>query len=330
VVTDNSQTLIGKLRSAGISRAAIDAAWPSWWTEEASKSPSGRAELRFALARRLGLEAKPLLGERVEFIWNDDARFKHLTTQDENDKAILTSYGITIGRLLLKATPNPKSIEVRSAEQLREAILSSHHYVDLQSLIASCWAIGIPIVHLRVFPLEAKSMHAMAITVNGRFAIALGRDALYPAPIAFTVAHELGHILLRHLEGISALVDLEDPATTDHSDNEEQEADTFALSLLTGSPNPDIQTDVDTFNAPTLAGAVLDAGPKYLIEPGTLALCLAHRKNAWPTANAALKFIYSEQKPVWQEVNGIATKELDWDRLGDDGADFLRKVMTDK
>ncbi|RYL95534.1 hypothetical protein EWH10_21295 [Sphingobium fuliginis] len=34
------------------------------------QSPSGRAELRFAIARRLGL--RPLLGERVEFIWNDE------------------------------------------------------------------------------------------------------------------------------------------------------------------------------------------------------------------------------------------------------------------
>ena len=72
-MANDKNSLIDQLRRAGISRAAIDAAWPAWWTEEAESSPSGRAELRFALARRLGLEAKPLLGERVEFIWNDEA-----------------------------------------------------------------------------------------------------------------------------------------------------------------------------------------------------------------------------------------------------------------
>jgi hypothetical protein len=329
-MVDEKSALINKLRQAGISRAAISAAWPSWWTEEAASSPSGRAELRFGLARRLGLEAKPLLGERVEFIWNDEARFKHLSTESLAERAVLTSYGIAIGRLLLRATPNRDGVEVGSAADLRAAILAGHRYVDLQSLVTTCWSLGIPVVHLRVFPLEAKSMHAMVVTVDGRFAILLGRDASYPAPIAFTLAHELGHILLRHLSGASALVDLEDPATSKDDDAEEREADAFALTLLTGSPEPDIQTNVDAFNARNLAGAVLDAGPRYLIEPGTLALCLAYRRNAWPTANASLRYIYAESKPVWREVNGIAHFELDWEALGDEGAQYLRNVMTDE
>ena len=47
--------LTDELRQAGFSRTAIDAAWPSWWDEGLASSPSGRAELRFALARRVGL-----------------------------------------------------------------------------------------------------------------------------------------------------------------------------------------------------------------------------------------------------------------------------------
>ena len=171
-------------------------------------------------------------------------------------------------------------------------------------------------------------MHAMVVALDGRFAVLLGRDASYPAPVAFTLAHELGHIILRHLEGTSALVDLEDPATSDDVDDEEREADAFALTLLTGSPDPDIQTNIETFNAPSLAAAVLDAGPRYRIEPGTLALCLAYRRNAWPTANAALRHIYAEKKPVWREVNNIADLELDWDTLGDEGVQYLKNIMT--
>ena len=327
-MTDSKDNLIQKLRLAGISRAAIAAAWPSWWTDEAEQSPSGRAELRFALARRLGLEAKPLLGERVEFIWNDEARFKHLSTERQEERAVLASYGIAIGRLLLRATLARTEINVGGAAGLREAILSAHRYVDLQSLVTTCWALGIPVIHLRVFPLEAKSMHAMVVTVEGRFAVLLGRDASYPAPIAFTLAHELGHILLRHLEGSQALIDLEDPATAADGDVQENEADAFALTLLTGSAKPDIQTNVDRFNAPTLAGAVLDAGPRHRIEPGTLALCLAYHRDAWPTANAALRFIYTERKPVWREINGIADMEIDWDGLGHESAHYLRNVMA--
>lgn len=322
----DDESLIERLRRAGFSRAAIRAAWPTWWTEEAGETPSGRAELRFALARRLGLEPKPLLGERVEFVWNDEARFKHLSTHDEAQKAALTSFGISVGRLLLRAAPSGPRDSV-GAEELRKAILTGSQFVDLGSLIGTCWALGIPVIHLRVFPLEAKSMHAMVVGVDGRFAILLGRDAAYPAPIAFTLAHELGHIMLDHLANAPALIDLEDPALARDGDEQEEEADRFALTLLTGSPEPDIRTNIDHFNAPTLAAAVLRAAVEHSVEPGTLALCLAHGRGLWPVAMSALGFIYGERKPAWREVNGIADVELDWDLLGDEAAHYLRNVM---
>ncbi len=318
--------LVDRLRRAGFSRAAIRAAWPSWWSSEASATASGRAELRFALARRLGLEPKPLLGERVEFIWNDEARFKHLSTQDVAQKAALTSFGMSVGRLLLRATPGGPT-DIISPEALRDAILTSSAFVDLGSLIAACWALRIPVIHLRVFPLEAKSMHAMVVSIEGRFAVLLGRDASYPAPVAFTLAHELGHVMLGHLADAPALIDLEDPALARDGDQQESEADRFALTLLTGSPEPDIQTNLDRFNAPTLAAAVLGAADRHAVEPGTLALCLGYRRNAWPVAMSALKFIYTEKKAAWREVNGIADGELDWDSIGDEAAHYLRNVM---
>lgn len=322
----DDENLIERLRKAGFSRAAIRAAWPSWWSEEAGETPSGRAELRFALARRLGLEPKPLLGERVEFVWNDEARFKHLSTHDQTQKAALTSFGMSVGRLLLRATPSVPTDAIE-AEALRDAIMTGSPFVDLGSLLGACWALRIPVIHLRVFPLEAKSMHAMVVAVDGRFAILLGRDAAYPAPIAFTLAHELGHVMLEHLGDAPALIDLEDPALARDGDGQEDEADRFALTLLTGSPEPDIQTDIDHFNAPTLAAAVLRASREYGVEPGTLALCLAHGRGLWPVAMSALGFIYGERKPAWREVNGIADGELDWDLLGDEAAHYLRNVM---
>jgi len=327
MVASDKNDLIGKLRQAGISRAVIDAAWPSWWTEEASKSPSGRAELRFALARRLGLEARPLLGERVEFTWNDEARFKHLSTEGATERALLTSYGLSIGQLLIRATPKRELPALEEVLRLRAAILQNFQFVDLGSIISVCWAVGIPVVHLRVFPLEAKSMHAMVVSLEGRYAILLGRDSIYPAPIAFTLAHELGHIALKHLAGVPAIVDLEDSATAQTVDQEEQEADEYALALLTGSANPNITTNIDRFTSRALANAVLEAAPRYRVEPGTLALCLAHRRDVWPTAMAALRQIYTEEKPAWREVNAIAAGELDWMEIEGEGADYLRNVL---
>jgi hypothetical protein len=327
-VDDDSSKLFQELRKIGFSNDAIEAAWPSWWSDDIAASPSGRAELRFALARKLGLAAKPLLGERVEFVWKDSARFKHLTTQDAVQQNILSSFGVAIGRLLIRGVPAGHGFTGLSPLELRESILSSAPYVDLQQLLATCWALGVPVMQLRVFPLTTKSMHAMVIESGGRHAILLGRNASYPAPAAFTLAHEIGHIACGHMRGALALIDIEDPALAKDRDAQETEADAFALSILTGSPAPEISTQFENFNAPTLADAVLKAGPQYGIEPGTLALCVAYRKKNWPVAMSAMRFIYSAPKPVWQEVNGIARSMLDWDALGDEGSDFIRNLMN--
>ena len=57
--------LTDELRRAGISKAAIEAAWPRWWDDTLAESPSGRAEPLEALdltrnlspTRRNGLAA---------------------------------------------------------------------------------------------------------------------------------------------------------------------------------------------------------------------------------------------------------------------------------
>ncbi|MCG5478635.1 ImmA/IrrE family metallo-endopeptidase (plasmid) [Rhizobium sp. AB2/73] len=314
------------MKKSGLSDRAIDAAWPAWWSDDLDASPSSRAELRFALARKLGLSPKPLLGERVEFIWRDRARFKHLSAGDDIRQDAITSFGVSIGKLLIRATPAVQLPSV-TAEELRNVVLSASPFVDLLSLITICWGVGIPVIHLRVFPLDQKAMHAMVVEDQGRYAILLGRDAQYPAPIAFTLAHELGHIMLGHLQGTSAIVDLEEGEYDAPGDPQEDEADSFAISLLTGTPNPEITTSVDSFGARALAHAVLLAGPLHGIEPGTLALCLAHRRKKWPAAMAALKYVYTEGKPVWQEVNGIANSQLRWADLSDESASFLENVM---
>lgn len=319
--------LTDELRRAGISKAAINAAWPSWWDGALAASPSGRAELRFALARRLGLRSQPLLGERVEFIWNDEARFKHLTAEDEAARAAMTSFGMAIGKSLLQSVAEGPAMGAIDAARLREALLASRPFADLGGLVSTCWALGIPVIHLRVFPLDAKRMHAMVVHSNGRFAILLGHEARFPAQLAFTLAHELAHIMLGHLAGAPALVDLEDPATAAERDGQELEADGYALTVLTGSSDPTIETNIDDYNAPTLAQAVRRVAPVYRIDPGTLALCLAYRRQSWPVAMAALNMLYPDIGPLWQEVNGVAARQIGWDALTDDASDYLRSVM---
>lgn len=325
----SSRTLKADLRKAGLSDSAVQAAWPSWWTNDAESSLSAQTELRFALARKLGLSAPALIGDRIDFVWRDEAKFKHLADVDEQHASAIASFAVAVGQLLIQATPAFSSRPVAlSASSIRHSLLKTRSFVDLQGLLVICWSIGVPVVHLRVFPLSRKAMHATAVSAKGRHAILLGRDATYPAPVAFDLAHELGHIVLGHLSNMRAIIDADGRQYDgEQVDLEERQADEFALALLTGQEVPDIRFNVTSYSARQLARAAVSAGRARHIEPGTLALCAAYGTGAWATASAALRMIYDAPKPVWSEVNNIAVGELDWNQLGDDSTEYLQNLM---
>lgn len=204
---ENASKLKKRLKEAGFNDPLIDAAWPEWWSEEASLSESARAELRFSIARKLGLSATSLYHDDIAFMWKDEARFKHLASDTDELKEILTSFGISVARILLKNISERQKAQQIEAKQIRESILLNRTFVDLQSLVATCWALGIPVIHLRVFPQRAKRMHAMVAKVGDGHAILLARDSNYPADVAFTLAHEIGHIMLGHISTNSPIVD---------------------------------------------------------------------------------------------------------------------------
>jgi len=268
-----------------------------------------------------------LARDEVEFIWRDQARFKHLRSETNQEQAALASFGTGLSNQVAAAVEHLTVRPVPTAAELRRAILASRAFVDLSGLISASWALGIPVIHLRVFPLSGKSMHAMAVRTGGRSIILLAKDAKYPAQVAFTLAHELGHISLGHLAEGGSIVDLEDPASSGDGDGEEIAADRFALELLTGSPEPDIQAQIVNPSARALAEAVLEAGPPRGIEPGTLALCFGYRTGNWAAASGALRHVYPRQQEVWAAVNNIARTEIDWTAISSDVEDFLLRVM---
>lgn len=320
------------VQDTGLTEAAIDIAWPSWWTDEAEASPSAKNELRFSLARKLGLDPGSLASEQTpRFLWDgSQAKYKDFKGSAQGEMPAITSFGTSIGRILTSATPQDHQglLSSTSPLELRRSILTQSRFVGLRELITLAWGIGIPVIHLRAYPLSAKRMCAMAVNVGGRHAIFLARDAQYPAPLAFHLAHELGHIALGHLHSSQALVDMGDYSEkTANSDPEEVAADEYALELLTGDPAPQVIPQGAGNSARQLASECLRLSEPLAIEPGTLALCYGHSTNNWPVATRSLDHIYREKLDAWQVINQIAMGQVIWDLLGDDAASYLRAVM---
>ena len=327
----NSRDLRRRLQLAGYSEPALAAAWPEWWSNDAESSPSAQAELRFSLARKLGIDPRSLIeNSEPRFVWKTEAKFKHLATESADERAAISSYGIALGRIIIAATnAAPASIEGASALQLRGTVLASKPFVSLSDLLAVCWGVGIPVIHLRVFPLSAKRMCAMTVRIGARFAILLGKDSNYPASIAFYLAHELGHIALGHVRDGAAVVDLSDMLESkldEEGDEEERTADRYALELLTGMSSPQVGTETQRFKATQLAANLLKTGAEAHIEPGVLALCFGNTTGDWAKANAAMKSIYTAPKPVWREVNRIAMQQLNFISLSDDLGSYIKAV----
>jgi len=329
-----SKDLKERLTALGLSNDAIDAVWPAWWSEQAEDSASAQAELRFGISRRLGLDPRSLLGadDEPRFLWGDEeVRFKHLSNQTEIERSGISAFGRAVAATVLAATPHDAEVGPLQAPVLREAILASGRpYVDLSSLLALCWGIGIAVIHLRVFPWPQKRMSAMTVRVGDRWAVLLARDAEYPAPIAFYLAHELGHIGLGHLNAGETIVDFErEDESLRVEDAEESAADRFALDLLTGRPDLEVRAaEASAAASPSgLANVALQEAEQLQIEPGTLALCFGFSTEDWRTANGALKAIYRQAAPVWEQVNRVAMSQLSLEEVPADSAHFLHGVL---
>lgn len=329
-VAPKGSALRKSLREAGFSPSAIKAVWPEWWSDDADQSSSAQNELRFSLARKLGLDPRSLIKDDApKFVWSDRTKYKGLSAESEFEKAALASFGTAAANTILAAVPNGQSDISISATELRKAILATNPFVGLGDLIGTCWALGVPVVCLRVFPLGAKRMAAMSVRVGGRYAVLIGKEARYPAAMAYYVAHELGHIALGHLSDQAALVDIADPLRAGRSsgDVEERAADRYALELLTGMPDPEIVTEAKSFLSVQLAEVAIDVSRDLAIEPGVVALCFGHATGRWNKAYSALKYIYGDKVELWREVNRVAASQIEWDMLGSDAADYVATIL---
>jgi Zn-dependent peptidase ImmA (M78 family) len=321
-------SLTRELRNAGITRAAIDAVWPEWWSAEAEQSLSAKAELRYTIARRLGISPTSLFEGQPKFIWRDNAKFKNLGDATVEEQAILTSFGTSVARATIQATPAEEAGRYM-ASAIRGALIGSGRLVDLPGILQVCWDIGIPVIKTNLLPLRRKLMQAMSVEFNGRYAILIGRNTRHPAWAAFVVTHELGHIFEGHVTSGSALLEIGDPLLNQEPDAEETQADQYALNLLTGSPVFAVTADVEGYSSAQVVEAASRMSRELKVDPGVIALCLAHATGRWAQTMNALKILPDQylRDDVGVGINWLASQRFDWGNLSDERAVFLRTVM---
>lgn len=318
--------VLNRLSAAGFRPSYVrKVVLPDWWDDEIAKTQAGYVEGLGILARNLGLEWKPLFKKgRVEFQSRDCVHFKKSPNVSEDE--LLLAERVATQALWLTGfkTRNAYTGIADSAAKIRQEIIaeSGGVPVNLKNLLAYCWNKGIIVLHICNFPPGAKKMEGLATLLDNRPGIVLCKNHQSPAWMVFLLAHELGHIAKGHVKKGGVLVD--EKVTTKSTDKEEQEANRFAIELLTG--NPDMQFSAPFYpKAEQLADAAISVGRRVKVDPGVVALNYGWHEGVFPLANAALKIIEASTSAI-KLIDDWMKKGLDWKEIPEANRDYLSKV----
>ncbi|MBC6420979.1 MAG: ImmA/IrrE family metallo-endopeptidase [Hormoscilla sp. SP5CHS1] len=333
----NMDILYDRLSSLGFPKDFVRSyALPDWWDEEVESSTGAEIEAAAYICRHLNLDLLSLLRpERTPtFKRSCQAKFKIKHGTEKEQLFVAQAMAARIAEMIAYAcTPACKPLP-KSAKEIRDIILESRELVNLEGLLEFCWNYGIPVVHFAEFP-KAKGVRkfdGMVAYFYLRPVIVISLKHKSPARLLFILAHELGHIVKGHLHG-DAIVD--ENIELEIEDEEEVEANEFALELLLGKP--DMRYDTPR----NLTGEQLAAYAKQIssrdgVDTGTVALNYAYNKakmaatqekekKAWGTASKALKLLEGDVNAP-TEINRYALKDLNLERLDIDSQDYLELV----
>jgi IrrE N-terminal-like domain len=321
--------LYGRLSRAGLSRQYVrSAALPGWWDDEIASNPAGYAHGLLLLSRHLGLDLSSLQDETAPVRLREFGPCKYKKRDDvsEDELAMCRMMATRAAQLAAEAMELPPQTVPASPAEIRQTILDSGaKWVGLPELLNYCWSIGSPVLHLDHFPPNARRPDGFAARVHGRPVVILCVRKKHPAWQLFILAHELGHIARGHIVDDGALLD--DRVDEESPDAEEMEANTFAIELLTGSPNRQFRASERWPNAQELAKEGQRIGHMHMIDPGHVVLNYAHTMGPdfFAVANAALKRLEPHADAIGT-IRAILADRLDWSRLPEDSSEFLMRV----
>lgn len=327
------QDLLQRLEAIGLSRKYVRSMLPDWLSDEAVATPGGLLELKLILSRQFDLDAGRLLSEGAEVAFRATARrrFKKARGVDTGDLVIASGVAVGVARHVAAMCGIPFAQLPSAGEQARAATFQMFpplRFVSLQALLHFSWAHGVPVIYLASAPPGNRKMDAMAVDVEGRPVIVVSRASAHASWISFLVAHELGHIARGDVRQDVILIDSasddNDPFIGAEDDQDELDANRYAIGLLTGDPERRYLPDSGGGNAPGLLAAAQAESVRSKVDPGHIILSFGHHTRQWPMAMAALNALHSPDPA--KTINEVMLKHIDIKVLGSDAEEFVRKA----
>jgi len=325
------------LKAAGFPRPYVERLLPDWWDNSLFRTSAGAVQFATLIKQRLGLDVNFESGGNLAIqTAAPNARFKHRKDTQADELRVAAHLGMALARLAVFACRQSYRPFPTDPAQLAALVRkrSGRKRVDFQGLLDLCWDHGIPVVFLRELPRHTKRMTGMAVNVAGRPAVVLGYNSKQTGRQLFVLAHELAHLLCGHLRLNEVLIDEElanvseglAGASTGRKDDEEKQADEFALALLrNGHAAPQRQLGrIDS--AAVLASMAYSLGETLGIDPAHLILSYAKDHDDWMRANQALSYIPDESAVDMIRAAFLANSSQD--ALTNENRDYMLQLQA--
>lgn len=320
--------LLKRVARLGIKRDYLQRVLPEWAGAYPPTSLTGLTELKIQLARDLGLDLQSLSESRdVAFRALPTApKFKRTKRQEVGKLAPATSMFSALARTLISACDKPYQAIPADPKIVRKEIMQGGSLVTLPTLLDYLWGHGIPVAHYSDWPGKLPRPFAMVVDVDGRPAVIVGSPRKENAWQLFFLAHELGHIANGHIGRNEILVDGDEATDAEGTDDQEMEADDYALVLLAGGKDIELPPRGAKFDA--LQRAARELATTQKIDIGHLLLRFAMQTGAWQDAQLVIdKTEVGADAPALMNRDRAA-EAVSLDKLSGQRQEFVRRVLA--
>ncbi len=285
--------LFSRLSSVGFDNKWVRAAiLPDWWEDELAHNAFNRDIAEAAICGHLGFKIRDLRDRNAPLPRPDltGVCFKRNQRVDISKVGPSLQVVRRVAHLVCKAALNlPRFEGGQTAREIRKELLRNNQTVTLSRLVELCWGLGVIVIGVSNLPAKAVKFDGVAMFVGERPVVVLASGKDGPPWLTFDLAHELGHLLCRHVvEGPLTLVDTK--LTDNVDDNSELEADEFALEILTGSPDG-LKYRSGAFKAHEIGelAAEYARSQRPDLDPGMIVLSYCKSTSYWGVAKGGLE-----------------------------------------
>lgn len=284
---------MGRLSSAGFSREFIrTAVLPEWWTAECDRDPNLLQDIELRTARFLGCSLEDVCDPARVLQPLEYAGARLRRARDAPPKRLVPAIhaALRIAAAVVRNLRNPDVVPdplPRNADDWRAQISPTGSVLTLKHLLACLWQRGIPVVPVDQTP--SPSFQGMACIVERRPVILILHRHDAPARVAFTVAHEAGHIAAGDCDEYKPVVDEEEEILDDAP--MERRADEYAARVLMGE-HQGLQIARHQEEPHDVAKKALALEQQSDVEASYLLLDWAHRTGDYETAMRGVRALY--------------------------------------